>query len=867
MRSRAPLCALLAWSLACSGRDSGAQPPGGPAAALRLGRYDEAIAALQASAPSGGPAEQRLLVRALLEVGRHDDAETAARRFATSSELATSLGTVLQARGKLAEAEQAFERALAGRASDSLTARLHLAVLHHERGDAARAGALFEQVAAAGERGSLSAEQLLAVGTANRYLGHGDPQRFRLALRAFDAAAERDTLSLEPRVRVGELFLEKYNATDAARTFTELLAVNPRHPRALLGAARVRQFDGAPGATALVDSSLRTNPNFVAARLFLASTHLDAEDYARAATEVERALAVDSTSLDALSLLAAVRHLQGDARASEAARRRVLARNPRHAELYATLAELSARHRQYGEAATLAARGVRLDPTSWRSHSIRGMNQLRLGQVDSARASLETAFAGDPYDVWVKNTLDLLDATRGYRTERSARFVFVADSTESALLALYLGELLEDGYDRLAARYGYRPPTPIRMELYRRHADFSVRTVGLAGLGALGVSFGTVLAMDAPSARDVGEFHWGSTAWHELAHTFTLGATDNRVPRWLSEGLSVAEERRARPGWGDGPTPEFLAAYKGGGIPPVHRLNDGFMRPAYPQQVQFSYYAASLVTDLIERDFGPRAIPELLGAYREGLSTDAAIQRALEVDVPTLGRRFDAYMRERFAGPLAVVGTAGRDTLRDGGLSMEGGSYARALAEARAALAGGDRAAAIAAFARAKAMFPEVAVTGGPSWQLAMLYKATGDTRRAAAELSEYTARNGGDYAALLELATMLESTGDRKGAADALERAIYVSPYDPAVHTRLATLATALGERARAVRERRAVVALAPVDMADARYRLALALHEAGDVAGARREVLRVLEEAPSFAPAQDLLLKLQGSTPGGTR
>jgi Flp pilus assembly protein TadD len=82
-------------------------------------------------------------------------------------------------------------------------------------------------------------------------------------------------------------------------------------------------------------------------------------------------------------------------------------------------------------------------------------------------------------------------------------------------------------------------------------------------------------------------------------------------------------------------------------------------------------------------------------------------------------------------------------------------------------------------------------------------------------------------------------------------------------VHARLATLAAATGDTRRAVRERRAILALAPVDVADARFQLALALNAAGDAAGARRELLQVLEQAPTFAPAQDLLLKLRGGTP----
>ena len=347
----------------------------------------------------------------------------------------------------------------------------------------------------------------------------------------------------------------------------------------------------------------------------------------------------------------------------------------------------------------------------------------------------------------------------------------------------------------------------MRLELYRRHADFSVRTVGLAGLGALGVSFGPVLAMDAPSAREAGEFHWGATAWHELAHTFTLGATDNRVPRWLSEGLSVLEERRARPGWGDGPSPAFLSAWREGRVPPPSRLNDGFVRPVFPQQVILSYYAASLVCEMIERDFGAAAVPALLAAYKQGLGTEAAVARALRLDLPTLDRRFDAYVRERFGRAMELVA------------GPTGGQYGRLMAAGDSAARAGRTDVAIAAFMGAKAMFPEYAEGESPYWRLAQLYQARGDRARAAAELRDLTARNGGHLQAQLALAQLREQLGDTAGAAAALEQSIWVWPYDPQVHARLAAHAERLGDARKVVRERRAIVALAPVDLADARF------------------------------------------------
>jgi tetratricopeptide (TPR) repeat protein len=330
------------------------------------------------------------------------------------------------------------------------------------------------------------------------------------------------------------------------------------------------------------------------------------------------------------------------------------------------------------------------------------------------------------------------------------------------------------------------------------------------------------------------------------------------VPRWLSEGLSVLEERRARPGWGDTPTPGFLAAWTGGRLPPLAQLNEGFIHPKYPEQVLHSYYAASLVCELIERDFGIAGINKLLAAYRDGLETPAAFVKALGVDVPTVAARLGAFVTQRF-GPALTAATS-----RDG-------PFGRALAAADSLVEANDTTKAIAELQRAKTLFADYAQEDSPYARLAKLYVARGDRKRAADELTQLTTRNATAYAAHLELAGLRAQLGDTAAAAAALEQAIWVSPYDPAVHETLAPYVMRLGDRARAVRERRAVVALAPVDMAGARYQLALALLEAGDTASAKREVLHALERAPGYAPAQELLLRIvdgarSGPGAGGT-
>ncbi len=842
---------------------------------LRAGHYQAGISILLKvpASDSQWVDVQRDLVRAYTTVGKYDEAELLARRVTAGKggdRLWNTLGEVLAIRGRRAAAESAFTKSIASHAPDSLSAQLNLAVLHYDSGDHDRAMKEFDRFIDVynGSAGAdLNSEELADVAIAVEYLGENDPQLFKDALKAFDRALSVDPANADARNKLGELFLDKYNFAQAQTTFEETLQSNPNDPRALLGAARRLQADGRPGGDSLLREALTVNPEYVEARTLHAEVFLDLDDMPAAQAEIDRALKVNPTAAHTLAVAAAIKYLSHDQAGFEAIRQRALALNPKDADFYGTVGELAAQVRLYTAAADFASQGVALDPKSWHDWSVRGLNELRLGKVDEGRKSLETSFGGDPYNVWVKNTLDLLDTYKNYDLIPSDHFVFMIEKDESAILSVYVKALAESAYVTFARKYAYTPPPPVRVEIFRSHADFSVRTVGLAGLGALGVSFGTTLAFDSPAAKDeAGPFNWGSTMWHELAHTFTLGTTDNRIPRWFSEGLSVYEEHHAKPGWGFGVTPDFLAAFKAGKLVPVSRMNDGFTHPAFPEQVQLSYYQASLVCELIARDYGgDAAILKMLQGYKNGLSTDQVFQQMLNVDIKTFDKKFDDYIKTRFAGVLPSLATEPPEINRSMTVDELKALAAKSPTDfgtqmlVGAALgAQGRFDDAIPLLERARAMFPEYGGDDSPYALLAAAYEKKGDTAKETEMLSAWTSLTETNIKALEKLADLLQARGDAKGAAEALDRAMFVNPFDLASHRRLADLYTQAGNKQLAIRERAAIVALGPVDRADALYQLALAQHVAGDDTHARTSLLRALEEAPNYEKAQTLLLEI---------
>ena len=875
----------------------------------RSGDYDGAARALGRilrSDPGHVPA-RRELVRTLLTVGEYERAEDVAREAPDPVGLANLLGEALQLRGRLPAAETSFRVALgelppgslssAGpaarlsggaaalpdnasserlrRADDHLTAAVNLADLLFHTGRIDEAELLCDEFIDIynARVGSLDAAELLAVGRAVHRLARSEPALFQDALRAFDEAGAADPGWPEPRARAGALLLEKYQSSEAQSEFEAVLSANPNHPEALLGMARALIFDGRPGSDDALAKLLDINPNHAEGRALLASIHLRSERHEEARTESERILAGNPSSLAGLTALAATYLLSGDRSSFDEARARALAVNPRYAALDTEAARLLERHRRYAEAAERAAAATRLDPKAWEAHGMLGLNQMRMGMVEEGRANLERAFAGDPYNPWFKNSLDLLDTFGRYELHSNERFDLFLHETEADLLHAYLAPIAEEAYDSLARRYLTTLSGPVRVELYPSHADFSVRTLGEAGLGALGVSFGPVLVMDSPGARELGDYNWASVFWHELAHSFHLGISRGRVPRWFSEGLAVHEQRQARPGWGHQASPAFLNALKQGDLKPVSELDDGFMRPAFPGQVVLSYYQASLVFQYLEVEHGFAPIRDLLTGYGEGRSTEELVESELGMSLDGLDREFDRYLKARFADALDGL-SEGPAPLQPSELSDLRRLAARIpddpLVRLRlgAALTRAERhAEARPHLEAALRLFPEVGGAASPHWPLAQGFVAEGDTAAAIHHLRELLSRWEAGYEPLLRLADLLTATGRPDEAAAALDDAVLIWPYDIDLHRRLAALHTQLGSYEAAVRERRAVVALGPPDRAQARYLLATALRDAGDVETARREVLLALEIAPNFEEALELLLELRRERVGPGR
>lgn len=862
---------LIGFLMGCSlGEQAQARSIAQGLAQLKQGQYAKAIetfTALLESEPDNLLAQQGL-VRAYLETGQYERAEKAVTQFLT---IHPREGTLINLRGELyfttgryAQALTDFQKASEqARGVEAWRAKLNSGLVLITLGQEEDAEKVFRQFISLSDHQPTRAEELTLVARAITFLEHYHEAN-DLSLEAIDA----DPTYVEAYLNAGELYIEKYNYAEAAEFFRDALKINPNSAPAHLGLAHSQRLSGGPEAEQAVARALEINPNFVQARTLNAQLLLEEEQFDEALAELDRALRVNPNSLEAHSLRAAVYYLQDRHDEFQAEVQRTLAINPRYGKLYHIVADAAIAHRRYPQAVTPARKAVELSPRLWTAYATLGITLLRLGQTVEGRAVLEKAFAGDPFNVWTKNTLDLLDSLRNYKETIGPHFIVKAAAKESDVVAPYALDLLEEAYHKLTARYRFAPRGPIIVELFPHHDDFAVRALGLPGLGALGVCFGQVIAMDSPSARPPGRFNWGSTAWHELTHVITLQLTDYKIPRWFSEGLSVYEERRARPGWGDDWTLDFLKAYVDGRFLPIMELNRGFLRPTTPDQVPLAYFQASLVCEFIQERFGFETILKMLHLYKQNATTREVLNQALGWSPTEFDQAFRAYVDAQTTGYRRAVefnlfnpksSSITKEALRLM-LAKNPDSFFAHWQFGLIYQSEGESDRAIEHLSRAMALFPYYTGPANPYLALADLYAQRGKPREAAAVLEQLVNIDEENLEAHNRLAWLLVEQGEATRAKAILERCVYIHPFDAAWHQRAGEFYLQQGEPVRALRAFEVVVALDPPDKAEAYYNVARALLAQGNRAEAKRAVLRALEIAPGFEKAQNLLLEIIG-------
>jgi len=665
--------------------------------------------------------------------------------------------------------------------------------------------------------------------------------QFNDANGAFKEALARNDKSIRTRVRWGRFFLERYNTNDAGKLFEEALELDEKNAPALLGAALVGAEGFDAKAVEFADKAIASDPKLVEAQELKAHLALEDMNTAKAVEEADKAIAMSEDALDAMAIRATVELLAD--RSPQPWLDRMAKVNPKYSEGYARIAHHLVINRRYEDGIDYYRKAIVMDPANDAARSELGVNLMRIGQEAEARTLLEKAYENGWRDNPTVNTLRLMDSYKNFVTIEGTKSIVKLHKKEADLLKLYIPAELERAIATYEKKYKITLSGKVQVEVYPDHEDFAVRTMGMPGLGALGVTFGNVVAMDSPSGRPPAQFHWASTMWHELSHVFVLGATKHRVPRWFTEGLAVHEETAAAPDWGDRMSPPIIEAVHAKKLLPIAELDRGFIRPNYPNQVIVSYFQGGKICDYINERWGYQKLLDMMNDFAGNHPTVEVIERQLKMKPEEFDTAFLAWLDKNVGAQVNAFADWQKRMKALNGVVKDGGETDVIVTEAEAL---------------AK-LFPDYVEKGSPYEIAANAYEKKGDKVKARKTLEAWANQGGREPGLIRKLADLQDEAGMQKEAAASLERLNMIYPvHDGAMHVHLGQLYTKLGNSRGAIREYEAVLAENPIDGATAHYELAKAYLGVGERGKAESNLVDALESAPGFKPAQKLLLEM---------
>lgn len=738
-----------------------------------------------------------------------------------------------------------------------------------EEGDAL-AAPISEMVRQAPWRYTDAANQILL---GKHYLELGGDARQVLEV-FFDKAKKLAPASAAPFVATGQLALGKGDFQMAGEEFQQALKREEGNPHALYGLARAfLESDPQKGAEFL-EQALTEQPRHLPSLLLLAERELDGELYEEAQATLDKVLAVNPDDPRAWALKSVIQTLLGNDEKAQLMRRIAKTWWPENPEVDHLIGRKLSRHYRFAEGAEMQRSVLKLDPNHVGATLQLSQDLLRLGEEEEGWRLANKTLEMDGYSVLAHNLMRLRKELDQFATIADEDFVVRMSAEESRVYGDRVLELLQAARETLCDKYRHELRTPVIVEIFPHQADFAVRTFGMpGGEGFLGVCFGSVITANSPASQGDSPSNWAAVLWHEFCHVVTLQKTNNRMPRWLSEGLSVYEERQRRRSWGQAMTPRYREMILGGELTPVSELSNAFLKPPSAIHLQFAYFESSLVVEFFIEQYGMESMLRVLDELGQGLPINASLARSAG-SIEALDQAFEKYAKLRAEAlapeadwtPMPAEVAADR-ALRRQWLERHPKSLAAMNAEAQRLMQLGEMDEAIALLQKLAQWLPEAAGNGSPREALAKAYQRLGKTKQERAAWRQLLEVDSDNQAACLRLMELAAAEEDWVDACWAGERLCEINPLRTQLQRDLGHAAERAGQYETAVRAWQALAALGPADPVGVEFSLARSLVELGRMTAAKRHVLKALEEAPRYEAAQMLLLQIVDGTHAETK
>jgi tetratricopeptide (TPR) repeat protein len=792
------------------------------------------------------------------------------REGAGNSEWSMLLVRALLAVGRNAEADAAMKESLAKDAR-SIRLRWLAREVAFANGRPEEALARIDEVRRA-VRDSMwmyrGPADLVVFGRAMLMLG-ADPKE--VLEKVYASAQKTDPKLRDVYLARGELALEKHDFALAARAFEEGLKQLPEDPDLHSGRARAYAESDRAVARKALQAALEHNPKHVPSLLQIAEMHISGEAYDEAGKVLDDIIETNPVQPEAWAYRAVIAHLRSDPQAEKQARDRALSSWPQNPRVDSLIGEkLSAKYR-FAEGAAYQRRARAFDPEYLPAKAALASDLLRLGEHKEGWALAQEVHDADEYDVEAFNLVTLRETMGKYAALESEDFVVRMAAPEVAVYGPRVVALLRRAKETLVAKYGVELAKPTYIEIFADQRDFAVRTFGLPDVaGFLGVCFGRVVTANSP-ATSSSATNWESVLWHEFCHVITLQMTKNKMPRWLSEGISVHEERQANPAWGMRINPSYREMILGKDLVPVGKLSAAFLAPKTPRHLQFAYLQSSLVVDYIVAKHGIDALRKILLELRDGIEINAALAKHT-VPMEDLEKGFAEYARgraEQLAPGLKWDRPEAELFLEEGATELatferkHPDNYWLLKAKAQRLAEKQQWAEAVVPLRRLVELYPAQKGSDTAYRPLVAALRAQQDAAGERAVLRQWVEVDDEASDAYLRLMEIAVGEQDWPTVVRNAERFLAVNPLVAPPYRYLAQAAAALGDDSTAVVAWRTLVQLDVPDRSEAHYQLARLMHKRGDAEAARRHVLLALEETPRYRSALQLLLEISRASP----